>query len=153
MWFAKKDRLFTGNEVQVGDYCVGLYEPGFRSNGLSLTRKTFSTAYGENWHNIEFEGKKLGYWVLEPSIIYSACVSEMFGGFDREPRVELHGVSHITGGGIPGKIPAATRTVPPGIDSLHGGGANHCGFGWYRKSEPRAGTRGSGVPSGKLEPG
>ena len=104
IWFAKKDRLLTGNEVQVGDYCVGLNEPGFRSNGLSLTRKTFSTAYGENWHNIEFEGKKLGDWVLTPSIIYSACISEMFGGFDREPRVELHGVSHITGGGIPGKL-------------------------------------------------
>lgn len=116
IWFAKKDRLLTGNEIQIGDYCVGLNEPGFRSNGLSLVRNVFSSAYGDNWHNIEFEGKKLGYWVLEPSIIYSACVSEMFGGFDRDPRVELHGVSHITGGGIPGKLGRALKPSGFGAD-------------------------------------
>ena len=28
----------------------------------------------------------------------------MFGGFDRDPKAEVHGVVHITGGGIPGKL-------------------------------------------------
>jgi len=32
------------------------------------------------------------------------AVVEMFGGFDREPKAEIHGVVHVTGGGIPGKL-------------------------------------------------
>jgi len=116
VWFANKDRLFTGREIKVGDYCIGLYEPGFRSNGLSLVRKTFSTAYGDNWHNMDFKEKKLGDWVLTPSKIYSACVCSMFGEFDREPRVELHGVSHITGGGLPGKLGRVLKPSGFGAD-------------------------------------
>ena len=116
VWFAKEYRLFTGKEVEKGDYFVGLNEPGFRSNGLSLVRKTFSTAYGDDWHNVDFNGKTLGDWVLTPSTIYSACVSSMFGGFDKEPRVELHGVSHITGGGIPEKLGRALEPSGLGAD-------------------------------------
>jgi len=41
---------------------------------------------------------------LHPSRIYSGAVVEMFGGFDREPKAEIHGVVHVTGGGIPGKL-------------------------------------------------
>ncbi|MCK5289830.1 MAG: hypothetical protein KAJ56_02700, partial [Candidatus Aenigmarchaeota archaeon] len=88
----------------------------FRSNGLSLVRKTFSTAYGNDWHNIDFKEKKLGDWVLTPSTIYSACVCSMFGGFDRKPRVELHGVSHITGGGLPGKLGRVLKPSGFGAD-------------------------------------
>ncbi len=116
IWFARKDRMFTGKEIQAGDFCVGLKEPGFRSNGLSLVRKTFSTAYGDDWHNVDFNGKKLGDWVLTPSIIYSACVCSMFGGFDREPRAELHGVSHITGSGLPGKLGRVLKPSGLGAD-------------------------------------
>ena len=116
VWFAKKDRLFTGKEIEAGDYCIGLYESGFRSNGISLVRNTFSTAYGDEWHNVDFNGKKLGDWVLTPSTIYSACVSSMFGGFDKEPRVELHGVSHITGGGLPGKLGRVLKPSGLGAD-------------------------------------
>ncbi len=28
----------------------------------------------------------------------------MFGGYDREPKTEIHGAAHITGGGVPGKL-------------------------------------------------
>ncbi|MEA2003704.1 MAG: AIR synthase-related protein [archaeon] len=116
VWFANKGRLFTGREIETEDYCIGLYEPGFRSNGLSLVRKTFSTAYGDEWHNVDFNEKKLGDWVLTPSTIYSACVCSMFGGYDREPRVELHGVSHITGGGLPGKLGRVLKPSGLGAD-------------------------------------
>jgi len=62
------------------------------------------TNHGENWHNQIYDGESLGKLVLEPSRIYSGAVVEMFGGFQDEPKAKIHGVVHITGGGIPGKL-------------------------------------------------
>lgn len=104
VWFAQKDRLFTGDEIQAGDKIVTLREKGFRSNGFSLLRKIMEDHYGEEWHQEELDGKQLGELALEPSQIYCSAVCDMFGGFDKEPECEVHGVSHITGGGIPGKL-------------------------------------------------
>jgi phosphoribosylformylglycinamidine cyclo-ligase len=104
VWFANKDKLFTGKEIQIGDSIVVLQEKGFRSNGLSLVRKTFSMKYGDNWHDQEFEGEKLGNLVLVPSTIYSKAVVHLHGGFKTEGCCKINGVSHITGGGIPGKL-------------------------------------------------
>jgi len=113
LWFARKKRLFTGRKVKAGDYCVGLREAGFRSNGLSLARKVFSSAYGDDWHLKNFKGKRLGEWVLFPSTIYCDCVSTMFGGFDNDPKLKVHAVSHVTGGGLPEKMRRALK--PSGL--------------------------------------
>lgn len=104
LWFANKDRMFTGNEIKASDKIVGLCEKGFRSNGLSLLRKILVSEYGENWHEKEFEGENLGKLALAPSKIYSKAVCVMTGGFAAEPKAEVHGVAHITGGGLPGKL-------------------------------------------------
>jgi len=104
VWFANKDNLFTGKEVVVGDSVVLLREKGFRSNGLSLVRKTFETRYGKEWHTVDFEGRKLGEHVLEPSTIYSKAVVHLHGGFKTKGCCKVHGVAHITGGGLPGKL-------------------------------------------------
>ncbi|MBI4019144.1 MAG: hypothetical protein HY364_02725 [Candidatus Aenigmarchaeota archaeon] len=104
VWFGRKGRLITGKAIRPGDYLVALRENGFRSNGLSLVRKALGSAHGNEWHEETYDGKKLGELVLHPSKIYSRAVSEMFGGFDGEPKATLHGVAHITGGGVPGKL-------------------------------------------------
>ncbi len=106
VWFAHKDKMITGHKVEVGDSIVGFQEPGFRSNGFSLLRKVLYDKYGNNWTSEILDGKKLIDMALEPSIIYSKSVVEMFGGADPgiSPKVELHGVAHITGSGLPGKL-------------------------------------------------
>jgi len=108
VWFANKERLFTGNEIKPGDSLVGLREDGFRSNGLSLVRKIMQDRYEDNWHKVHCHDASctFGEAILTPSKIYTAAVVDMFGGYDldREPRAEVHGVAHITGGGIPGKL-------------------------------------------------
>ncbi len=116
VWFAKEDRLFTGREIQNGDYIVGLQENGFRSNGLSLFRKVMNTKYGDAWHEVEYEGRNIARMALTPSRIYTKAVVDMFGGFDQEPKVEIHGVAHITGGGLPGKILRVLK--PSGLGAL-----------------------------------
>jgi len=100
VWFARKDRLLTGREIKVGDKIVALKEDGFRSNGLSLARKILVKNLGENWHT----NKKLTDEVLIPSRIYSRAVCKLNGGFAEEPKVSVHGVVHVTGGGVPGKL-------------------------------------------------
>ncbi len=109
VWFAKKERMLTGYKVEAGDSLVGLKEDGFRSNGLSMVRKILRSAHGENWHLEPFNGKTLGELVLQPSKIYSGAVVDMFGGFAGEQKTEIHGIAHITGGGIPEKLSRMLR--------------------------------------------
>ncbi len=104
IWFARKDKLFTGQEPQEGDAVVVFREKGFRSNGFSLIRKVFEQEYGKDWHNATFDGEKLGTLLLVPSTIYSKAVVAMHGGFDTDGTCELHGVAHLTGGGLPEKL-------------------------------------------------
>jgi len=116
VWFANKDRLFTGNEIKEGDSLVGLREEGFRSNGLSLVRKIMTDDDGSIWHTKDLDGTMIGFHVLKPSRIYSAAVCEMFGGYDQEPGAKVHGVAHITGGGIPGKLGRILK--PSGLGAI-----------------------------------
>ncbi|PIO03479.1 hypothetical protein COT48_04660, partial [Candidatus Woesearchaeota archaeon CG08_land_8_20_14_0_20_47_9] len=113
IWFARRDRLFTGREIQLGDSIVVLEEGGFRSNGISLVRRTFRDHIGEEWHKLSFEGSTLGKHVLTPSRIYSKAMVKIHGGFNSEGLCEIHGIAHITGGGIPGKLSRILR--PSGL--------------------------------------
>lgn len=118
VWFAKKDRMFTGMEIKEGDSLVGLLEDGFRSNGLSLTRKILGNEFGVEWHKIRWNDNEstLGRMVLNPSKLYTRAVVDMFGGYNGKPRTELHGVVHITGGGIPGKLGRVLK--PSGLGAI-----------------------------------
>jgi phosphoribosylformylglycinamidine cyclo-ligase len=112
VWFAHEQRMFTGQEVKPSDTIVGLQEPGMRSNGYSLLRQILQATYGEDWLSVPFEGTTLGLAALHPSRIYARAVVEMFGGWSLEtkPAAVLHGVAHITGSGLPGKL---GRTLKP----------------------------------------
>lgn len=116
LWFARKDRMFTGKEINVGDQIIGLSEGGFRSNGLSLLRKVLKEKYGENWHKKDFEGENLGKFALTPSKIYSKAVCEMTGGFADAAKAKVNGVAHITGGGLPGKLGRILRSSGYGAE-------------------------------------
>ncbi len=104
LWFAQRDRMFTGFEIEPGDKLVGLREDGFRSNGLSLVRRILNNSFGETWHTRVLEGENLGELVLTPSRIFTRAIVDMIGGFEGKPQAEVHGVAHITGGGVPGKL-------------------------------------------------
>jgi len=96
IWFAKKSNLIDRTRIVEGDYLVGLEEPGFRSNGYSLVRKIVED-------NID-RFKYVKYSLTLPSLIYTRAIVEMTGGYKLDPKVEIHGIAHITGGGLYGKI-------------------------------------------------
>lgn len=120
IWVAKKDRILTGTEMKEGDAIVMLREPGFRANGWSLVRKILKTAHGDEWHNVAHEGSTLGLLALTPSTIYSRFVVGLHGGFDTPGTTEIHGVAHITGGGVPEKMMRVLRRSKLGarLDNL-----------------------------------
>lgn len=109
LWFAHKDRILTGHQIQPGDSLVGLAEHGFRSNGITDVRKAMLEHYGPAWQDVvvrELGELSLGKLVQKPSIIYSRFVSELTGGYniEKEPKAAVTGVAHITGGGQPSKL-------------------------------------------------
>lgn len=109
LWFAHRNRILTGHQIQPGDSLVGLAEHGFRSNGITDVRKAMLEHYGSQWQDVvvkELGELSLGKLVQKPSIIYSRFVSELTGGYDidKEPKAKVTGVAHITGGGQPSKL-------------------------------------------------
>jgi phosphoribosylformylglycinamidine cyclo-ligase len=105
LWFAHKQRLLTGLEMQAGDSLVGFAEHGFRSNGITDVRNAMEENYGKKtWHNVVIPSLgelSLGLQVQKPSTIYSKVITELTGGYDieKEPKAKITGVAHITGGG------------------------------------------------------
>lgn len=116
VWFARRSRLLSGTAVRPGDAIVGLAETGCRSNGFSLLRHILQRQHGDAWHTVPYAGGTLGTLALQPSQIYTAAVVDMLGGIEGEPRVPLHGVVHVTGGGIPGKLGRLLRRVQLGAE-------------------------------------
>ncbi len=106
VWFAHQSRMFNGSEIQPGDTLVGLAEPGMRCNGFSLVRKVLQEKHGDQWHNEPFASSTFGQELLKPSLIYCKAITEMTGGWNPNvaPAAPVHGVAHITGGGMPEKV-------------------------------------------------
>lgn len=98
---AEKSNLLDGSKVQLGDIAIGLASQGVHSNGYSLVRKIIETK-GYDWDFCpdELEGKSLGEVLLTPTRIYVKPILEAM-----RSGLEIHGMAHITGGGIPENLP------------------------------------------------
>lgn len=97
----EKSRLLDGSQVEVGDRAIGLASQGIHSNGFSLVRKIVADQ-GIDWSATfpELGEKTLGEVALTPTQIYVQPVLEAIrSGY------EIHGMAHITGGGLPENLP------------------------------------------------
>jgi phosphoribosylformylglycinamidine cyclo-ligase len=103
-WIAEPDKLLTGKTVAVGDVVVGLREVGFRSNGFTLVRKILLNTLGEEWHKKEYHGESLADALLVKSTVYTPLILDLIGRYGEKPLAEVHGIAHVTGGGIPEKL-------------------------------------------------
>ena len=101
----KKNKVITGENIEPGDKIIALREKGFRSNGFSLVRYILENKFGkEVYHKESLFDKTWGEILLEPSTIYSAKLLKVLGRFGEKRKVEIKGISHITGGGIAGNF-------------------------------------------------
>ena len=116
VWFARRDRLLSGAALRAGDAVVGLAETGCRSNGYSLLRQILQRQHGDDWHTVPYGETTLGDLALQPSRIFARAIVDTLGGIDGEPQAPLHGVVHVTGGGVPGKLGRLLRRANLGAD-------------------------------------
>ena len=96
----EKSKLIDGSKVRVGDVLVGIASSGVHSNGFSLVRKVVADN-GLDLHRSypELSNKLLGEVLLTPTKIYVKQMLEVIRNCD------VHGISHITGGGFDENIP------------------------------------------------
>ena len=105
-----QEKIIDSAKIQKGDSLIGLSSTGVHSNGFSLVRKVFDIEHADLTSPMdELEGKSLGEALLAPTRIYVKSVLALIDG-----GVDLHGASHITGGGFYENIP---RMLPEGLSA------------------------------------
>lgn len=111
----EKSKLIDGTKVAVGDVLVGIASTGVHSNGFSLVRKVIAD------NNIDIKSimpelstdKCVGEVLLTPTRIYVKQVLDVIRNCD------VHGISHITGGGFDENIPRILKENQ-GIEVVEG---------------------------------
>src|SRR6185437_15290537 len=101
----EKDSIIDGRSVSAGDAVIGLSSSGPHSNGYSLIRKIVSVAGADL--AADLEGRPLGERLLAPTRIYVKSLLELIRA------MPVHGLAHITGGGLTDNIP---RVLPEGLE-------------------------------------
>ncbi|GAA4414061.1 phosphoribosylformylglycinamidine cyclo-ligase [Fodinibacter luteus] len=95
--------------VAPGDVVLGLASSGLHSNGYSLVRRVVEHAGWALDRHVDEFGRTLGDELLEPTRVYSADLLDLV----RAAGVELHALSHVTGGGLAANL---ARVLP---DHVH----------------------------------
>ena len=103
----EKSKLIDGSQMQIGDVAIALASTGVHSNGFSLVRKIVETQ-SLDWDYAPeiLGGKTIGEELVTPTRIYVQPVLELL-----RQGIEVRGMAHITGGGLPENLP---RCLPAG---------------------------------------
>ena len=102
-----KEKIITGEKIKKDDHIFGLKSSGIHSNGYSLVRKIVLEKEKLSLdEKIEGLNVSLGEELLKPTRIY---VKEILALLEK---IEINGLSHITGGGFYENIP---RMIPEGL--------------------------------------
>jgi phosphoribosylformylglycinamidine cyclo-ligase len=96
-----KDKMVTGDKLKAGQKVIALKEQGFRCNGISSVRKAFAMQYGREWW-ANPEAKEDIKAAAAPSLLYDVFVNTIHGWYaeDFAPEIEVHAITHLSGGGI-----------------------------------------------------
>jgi phosphoribosylformylglycinamidine cyclo-ligase len=124
---AERGDLLDGSASQAGDAVMGLPSNGLHSNGFSLVRtllaqwsiplerpyqEQLTLTLGDAGRDLALAAEpelalaSVGEVILAPTRIYARRVLEIRTAL-RAAGSDLHGVAHVTGGGLPGNAPRA----------------------------------------------
>lgn len=106
---ADYDHIVDSKNVKAGDALIGVASSGVHSNGFSLVRKVFDVTEKSLAGYSDELGCTLGEALLTPTKIYVRPLLELM------KQIDVHGISHITGGGYYENIP---RMLPDGIQAV-----------------------------------
>ncbi len=102
----EKDCILSKKPAQTGDLLIGLPSNGLHTNGYSLVRKVFEKDYKFSDY-IDAFGQNLGDELLKIHKSYLPILDKIIN------KDWLHGVSHITGGGL---VENTNRILPKGLE-------------------------------------
>lgn len=100
-----KTKAIDGSRIAAGDVLIGIASSGIHSNGYSLVRKIFEPTKEVLSKHYDELGTTLGEALLTPTKIYVKPVLDLI------KKVDVKGISHVTGGGFIENIP---RMMPKG---------------------------------------
>ena len=101
---ADKENLITGDKISAGDVIIGMHSSGVHSNGFSLVNKLLEQQ-GFSLQD-SFGDSTLGKTLLTPTKIYAKALLDMIASYS------IHGLCHVTGGGITENLP---RVIPDNL--------------------------------------
>ncbi|AFH48844.1 Phosphoribosylaminoimidazole synthetase [Ignavibacterium album JCM 16511] len=107
-----KEKIINGSKIQKGDVLIGITSNGLHTNGYSLARKVLLEKFKLDQYFDEL-GHTLGEELLRVHKSYLGLIKEL------KSKVDVKGLSHITGGGIIGNT---KRIIPEGLSvNVHWG--------------------------------
>ncbi len=112
----EKSEIIDGSAIRAGDVILGIASSGPHSNGYSLIRKIVGRAGSP--FDLDLGGVRLADALMAPTTIYVKPILELLHAGEsavpgpRSPVPRIHGMAHITGGGLLENI---IRVVPDGL--------------------------------------
>ncbi len=102
----ERDSIIDGSRIEEGDTVLAVASNGLHTNGYSLVRALIERRPGILRESVD--GEPFLEALLRPHTCYYKAVRGLFG------MEGLHGMAHITGGGIGGNL---NRILPAGLDA------------------------------------
>jgi phosphoribosylformylglycinamidine cyclo-ligase len=99
--------IIDGSVISDGDVMLGLASNGCHSNGFSMVRKLLELGQADLDNDVLSDGSKAVDGILAPTRLYVPAVNALLAA-----GVQMHGCSHITGGGMFDNI---ERILPEGL--------------------------------------
>ena len=104
----EEDAALHGDRIRPGDVLLGYASTGLHTNGYTLARRvvfeTMGLGIGDRFGSLD---RSVADVLLDVHRSYFRSVMPVIP--------QLHGLAHITGGGIPGNL---VRILPPGCEAL-----------------------------------
>jgi phosphoribosylformylglycinamidine cyclo-ligase len=101
----EKDGIIDGSQTRAGDVVLGLPSSGPHSNGFSMIRRILAVSKADL--SMQLDGMALVDRLMAPTRIYVKALLALIAA------VPVHGLAHITGGGLLDNIP---RVIPDGLE-------------------------------------
>ena len=99
----EEDKIIDSKNIKENDILIGIESSGPHSNGFSLIRKIIKDA---SLNKDEYES--IVELAMKPTHLYPNLIMDLINKFD------IHGMAHITGGGLTENIP---RSIPKNLSA------------------------------------
>jgi phosphoribosylformylglycinamidine cyclo-ligase len=109
-----RDAIIDGAQIAPGHQLIGIASSGFHSNGYSHLRHVMTEQALSLESPMPGTDDTLGECALTPTQLYAPLIARLL------PDLPIHGIAHITGGGLTGNIPRMFSTACRAVIDWHG---------------------------------